>query len=155
MRIPDLPPDIRIRRMHAADEAVAFAIKKAALGPYIAAQWGWDDAIQFAFHRQHFGARPVHAIIRDGETLGTVCLHEAAGRLSLDEFYLVPQWQRQGLGARILRHCLALADSQALPVRLQHLQWNPVGSLYLRHGFVETGRDEFHVFMQRSPGAGA
>lgn len=153
MRIPDLPPDIRFRRMHADDGAAAFVIKKAALGPHIAARWGWDDAAQTEFHRHRFGERPVLAIDRAGETLGTVCLHDIGGRLSFDEFYLLPRWQRQGLGTRILRHCLAQADAQGLPVRLQHLEWNPVGSLYRRHGFVENSRNGVHVFMERPPAA--
>ncbi len=153
MRIPALPPDIRFDSMGPEDEAAAFAVKKAALGPHITARWGWDDALQAQCHRERFRRRPVAAIVRDGETLGTVCLHAIGDRLSLDEFYLLPRWQGQGLGTRILAHCLALADGDGRPVRLQHLAWNPVGSLYRRHGFVETGRNDIHVFMERSPGA--
>jgi hypothetical protein len=35
--------------------------------------------------------------------------------------------------------------------RLQHLAWNPVGSLYRRHGFAETGRDDTFVYMDGRP----
>ena len=93
------------------------------------------------------------AIVRGGETLGTVCLRRSDGSLRLDEFYLLPQWQRGGLGTRILRHCLSLADAERLPVSLQHLAWNPVASLYRRHGFAETGRDDTFVHLQRPPAA--
>jgi GNAT superfamily N-acetyltransferase len=149
MDIPDLPPDIAFRPLGPDDEGAAFEIKQAALGPHVAARWGWDDAVQTEFHRQRFGARPVMAIVRRGETLGTVCLQHVGDGLRLDEFYLLPQWQRDGLGSRILRHCLSLADAKRLPVRLQHLAWNPVGSLYRRHGFAETRRDDTFIYLRR------
>ena len=151
MDIPELPPDIAFRPLGPDDEAAAFEIKRAALGPHVAAHWGWDDAVQAEFHRQRFGARPVLAIVRGDETLGTVSLQRSGDSLRLDEFYLLPQWQRDVLGTRILRHCLSLADAERLPVGLQHLAWNPVGSLYRRHGFAETGRDDTFVYMERPP----
>jgi len=151
MDIPDLPPDIAFHPLGPDDETAAFDIKKAALGPHVAAHWGWDDAVQAEFHRRRFRARPVMAIVRDGEMLGTVCLQRSGTGLRLDEFYLLPRWQREGLGTRILRHCLSLADAERLPVGLQHLAWNPVGTLYRRHGFVEAGRDDTIVYMERPP----
>ena len=39
MEIPDLPPDIAFRPLRPGDEAAAFEIRKAALGPHIAARW--------------------------------------------------------------------------------------------------------------------
>jgi hypothetical protein len=38
-------------------------------------------------------------------------------------------------------------------VRLQHLKWNPVGSLYRRHGFSVIDETENHFIMKRLPGA--
>ena len=38
MEIPDLPPDIAFRPLRPG-EAAAFEIRKAALGPHIAARW--------------------------------------------------------------------------------------------------------------------
>ena len=153
MDLPDLPPDIAFRPLGPGDEAAALAVKQAALGQYIVDRWGWDDAVQAEFHRRRFAARPVKAIIRGGETLGTVCLHRSGDGLRLDEFYLLPRWQHAGLGTRILRHCLSLADAARLPVGLQHLAWNPVGSLYRRHGFAETARDDTFVYLERPAAA--
>jgi hypothetical protein len=48
-----------------------------------------------------------------------------------------------------LHHCLTLADALGLPTRLEHLRWNPVRSLYLRHGFADVGQSDIHIFMER------
>lgn len=65
------------------------------------------------------------------------------------EFYLFPEHQGQGAGSTILAHCLAVADSMRLPVRLEYLHLKPVGSLYRRHGFKEIRSSEIDCFMQR------
>jgi hypothetical protein len=36
-------------------------------------------------------------------------------------------------------------------VRREYLKWNPVGSLYLRHGFVRTHEADIHFFLERPP----
>jgi len=67
------------------------------------------------------------------------------------EVYLFPDYQGKGLGTRILRHFLMLADEQLIPVRLEYLKWNPVGTLYRRHGFAVVGKTEIHWLMERVP----
>jgi GNAT superfamily N-acetyltransferase len=67
------------------------------------------------------------------------------------EFYLFPDRHGKELGTRVLRHCLSLADEQGLPVRLEHLKWNPVATLYRRHGFAVVGETESHWLMERAP----
>ena len=72
--------------------------------------------------------------------------------IRLGEFYLMPERQRRGLGTRILRHCLSLADDAGLPVCLEYLKWNPAGTLYRREGFVVIGETDIHYQMQRPVG---
>jgi GNAT superfamily N-acetyltransferase len=90
--------------------------------------------------------------MHNGHAVGTVDLTALADHLRLDEFYLLPAYQRQGLGTRILKHCLAIAHARSLPLRLRYLKWNPVGSLYRRHGFTVIDETEIHFIMQRQLG---
>jgi GNAT superfamily N-acetyltransferase len=89
-----------------------------------------------------------------GQSLGTLSLQRQPDHLRLGEFYLFPKYQGQGTGSRVLAHCLAVADRLALPVRLEHLHWNPVGALYRRQGFKDIGRSETHCLLQRDPAGG-
>jgi len=154
MDIPNLPPDVSFDPLPQTPEArdFAFEVKRAAIGPHIIAQWGWDEAFQRNFHEQRFRDTPFSRIMHNGQAVGTVALTALADHLRLDEFYLLPPHRRQGLGTRILNHCLALADTCAMPLRLRYLKWNPVGSLYRRHGFSVIDETEIHFIMERPPG---
>jgi GNAT superfamily N-acetyltransferase len=156
LRIPDLPPDVRFEPLLGGDKDAfqfSFEVKQAALGPYIVQRWGWDDELQRDVHKSRVTEKPFFKIVHNGRSVGTLSLLRAEDHIRFGEFYLFPDRQGQGLGSRILRHCLSLADRRALPVRLEYLKWNPVGSLYRRHGFVPIGETEIHWLMERPPGA--
>lgn len=154
--LPDLRPDIRFELLPKTTAAndLAFEIKRGAIGPHIVARWGWDEKFQREFHEQRFRECPLSGIVQFEQTIGTLAVTKFADCLQLDEFYLRPSHHRRGLGTRILRHCLSMADELSFPVRLRYLKWNPVGSLYRRHGFVEVGQTDIHFLMMR-PAAGA
>jgi GNAT superfamily N-acetyltransferase len=151
--LPDLPPDLSFPSLGACpgDLDFAFESKRQALGPHVAARWGWDDAFQREVHIQRFSAKPLFAIQRAEERLGTISVEVQGTSMRLGEFYLFPGHQGQGIGTRVLQHCLELADHLQLPVRLEYLIWNPVGALYRRCGFVEHARSDIHVFLERPP----
>jgi GNAT superfamily N-acetyltransferase len=151
MDIPNLPPDISFECLPHTPEArdFAFEVKRAAMGPHIMARWGWDEAFQRNFHEPRFRDTPFSRIMYNGQAVGTIALTALVDHLRLDEFYLLPAYQGQGLGTRILNHCLAIADTCGMPLRLRYLKWNPVGSLYRRHGFMVIDETEIHFIMER------
>ena len=64
---------------------------------------------------------------------------------------LLPWFQRQGIGTEVLLAVLQRADADGLPVRLEYLKGNPVGSLYKRHGFAVVAENGSHYFLVRPP----
>jgi GNAT superfamily N-acetyltransferase len=151
IHLPDLPPDVRFAVLPPDQAAFAysFSVKRAAMRPYIEARWGWDEALQKRLHRERFEEKPFARILWRDRAVGTVSLMRVADHARFGEFYLLPEYQRLGLGSRILRHCLLLTDATSLPVRLEYLKWNPVGTLYRRHGFTVVGETEIHWLMER------
>jgi GNAT superfamily N-acetyltransferase len=151
MILPDLPPDLTFPRlgMSPVDIDFAFEAKRAAMGPHITKRWQWDEAFQRDLHQRHYEERPFFEIRRAEQKLGTLSFQVLSDHVRFGEFYLFPEHHRQGTGSAILTHCLTVSDRLKLPVRLEHLHWNPVGSLYRRHGFTEVGRSEIHCFMER------
>lgn len=151
MILPALHPDFTFPQLETDRESVDFAFdaKKAAMGPYIAQRWGWDEAVQRQIHQSRVREKPFFEIRKAGDRLGTLSFQTLTEHVRFGEFYLFPQYQGKGIGSAVLSHCLSLADSMRLPVRLEHLLWNPIGSLYRRHGFVEVSRSENHCFMER------
>ncbi|KXF77163.1 acetyltransferase [Paramesorhizobium deserti] len=151
MRIPDLPPDLKFQPLAQTDEEFEFSFraKEQALGPHIRQRWGWNEQFQREVHGQRLGEKPFFRVELDGRPLGTLSFQEQPGHLRFGEFYLMNPFRGLGIGSRILAHCLQLADDVGSPVRLEYLLWNPVGSLYRRHGFVEIGRTPTHFLMER------
>ena len=129
----------------------AYDVKRQALGPYVEAHWGWDDEFQRTLHRRHWTERPWSLITSDGQRVGTVAVTRTPTHFQFDEFYLLPRFQKQGIGSEVLKIILRQADAAHLPVKLQHLKWNPVGSLYRRHGFVVVDENDTHYLLVRAP----
>jgi GNAT superfamily N-acetyltransferase len=129
-----------------------YSILRAALGPYVEQTWGkWDEAAQ----RQRFdGATRAedHSIIElEGLPVGCLCLKKSDVELCLVRLFVLPEFQNRGLGTRILREVLEVADQHRLPVRLRVLRVNPARRLYERHGFAVVGESETHYSMTRPP----
>ena len=124
--------------------------KKAALEQYVAQIWGWDEAFQREFHRGDFELTRPDIVVYQGIDIGTLEVVEHADHFHLGEFYLLPQFQRRGIGSFLLAQVLNEAAERDLPARLEVLKNNPVQSLYQRHGFVRSGQREHHFLMERA-----
>ena len=105
--------------------------------------------------RHYFHVRYVPANTRiievDGVFAGCLALRQAEDCRWLEQFYLVPEFQGQGLGGAVLATVLEECDAAGVPVRLDVLQQSPARRLYERHGFVFEHEDSLDVFMIRPP----
>jgi GNAT superfamily N-acetyltransferase len=137
------------------DFEFAFKAKREALGPYVEARWGWDESMQRDLHRARWVERSWFIVVLAQRPVGTVSVELTAEFVRFGEFYLLPAYQGQGLGAKVLRGVLARADASALPVKLEYLKCNPVGSLYRRPGFEIVAENDTHFFLVRRPARSA
>jgi ribosomal protein S18 acetylase RimI-like enzyme len=133
------------------DFAFAFEAKKDAMGSHISSRWGWDDKYQLDVHKQRWSEKPWFIVMLGEEAIGTVSIHEQPDFIRFGEFYLLNSFRRKGLGSMILSEFLKGCDRSQRSVRLEYLKWNPVGSLYKRHGFEVVSENEIHYFMVREP----
>lgn len=140
-----------IRPADASDAAFAYTVKRAALGKYVAQVWGWDEAVQQAHHAADWTNHRPDLVELDDVLIGTLEVVQHPDHVYIGEFYLLPEYQRRGIGTELLRRVLARADAAGLPARLQFLKVNPVRSLYERHGFQITGESTTHYFAERLP----
>ena len=153
--LSNIGTDLEFRRLGDSDADINFAFeaKKMAIGPHIKNRWSWDESYQLDFHRMRYSEKPFFQILNKGTAIGVVSVLYMQDHIRFGEFYIFPDYQRQGLGTRILLQVLNIADKARLPVRLEYLKWNPVGSLYLRNGFRVTHETEIHYYLERKPTA--
>jgi GNAT superfamily N-acetyltransferase len=148
-----LDPKVKIetRLLTEADFEFSYRVKKTALGPYVEPKWGWDEDIQRRFHREHWDKREFRAICVDSVDVGTVWMEQSPDHWRFGEFYILPEYQGLGIGTYVLNSAIIDADRSGLPIRLEYLKWNPVGSLYRRLGFRMISENDTHYFMERNP----
>jgi len=145
-----MPQNISLREAIPEDCDFAFKAKKQAMRATIESKWGWDDDFQLSLHEQRWGEKPWFIIEENGQAIGTVSLHHIDNdTLRFGEFYLLDSHRNKGIGTVVLKDILKDCDAKGLKVILEYLHWNPVGSLYKRHGFKVTSENDIHYFMER------
>jgi GNAT superfamily N-acetyltransferase len=140
-----------LRPAACVDFAFAFEAKKDAMGPHICARWGWDEEYQLSVHKQRWREKPWFIVNLGEQSIGTVSIDEQLEFTRFGEFYLRSNFRSRGLGTAILTEFLERCDQSRRSVRLEYLKWNPVGSLYKRHGFEIVSENDIHYFMARKP----
>lgn len=143
--------DIKLRPAEESDVDFAFEVKKQAMGPHIRARWGWDEKYQRDLHLQRFGEKPWFLVLLENNPIGTVSIDDQPDQIRFGEFYLIDGFRGKGIGTKILADFLIQCDKASKRAVLEYLKWNPVGSLYKRHGFKVVAENEIHYFMEREP----
>ncbi len=147
-------PAITFRPSVPADEAFLFEMHEATMRDYVAAQWGWDKAYQRDYMARHFKPGIWQIMQVDGEDAGLWVVEEQDNALFLTIIEILPAYQNQGIGSRLISDLIAQAHGRDLPVTLRVLRTNPTAkALYERLGFVLTAEAEFHFEMACPPPA--
>ena len=110
---------------------------------YVDATWGWDEASQLQRQQEEFDIATYQIIMIAGQSAGTLIIKRYPDHLYLSGLYLLPEYQRQGIGSQVLASLLAESGAQGKTVRLRVLKVNPQAQrLYERMGFVVTDETE-------------
>jgi ribosomal protein S18 acetylase RimI-like enzyme len=131
------------------DVELLWEIQRTAIGPWVDATFGWDEAQQRRFFDEHFEPARFEIIQVAGEDAGFLSVEERTDHVYLGNLALLPAFQRQGIGAEVAAPVLERADARGLPVRLQVLRSNPARRFYERLGFVLRGETETHFQLER------
>jgi hypothetical protein len=60
------------RPADASDALFAYTVKRAALGEYVAQVWGWDEAVQRAYHASDWAVHHPDIVELNGVPIGTL-----------------------------------------------------------------------------------
>ena len=145
---------VTLRTVKDADSDFCFLVKKAALSQYVAGIWGWDEEFQLHFHQTEWGmkrGRRPQVVCLDARDVGIIEIATEADHYHLRDFYLLPEFQRQGIGSHLLQKLIADSKRTGRFILLEVLKNNPAKQLYLRNGFAQTGETNSHFVMEREP----
>jgi GNAT superfamily N-acetyltransferase len=146
--------DYSLIRLIPADEThreFSYQVKKVAEGEYITSLFGWDEEVQRGYHSEAWQQRRPDIITYGSNLVGTMATIESRECIEVGQFFILPEYQRKGIGTYLLKKTLDRAGRLGKNVTLRFLRNNPVESLYVRNGFRIVGADEVFHHMERKP----
>jgi GNAT superfamily N-acetyltransferase len=143
--------NILFRVATSEDYAFLCDLNRLAYENLVKRQFGiWDDNSQ----RQRFDSKLQRATFRIVELaerpIAAVWSSEHDDHVYLHELLVLPEFQNQGIGSKILRWELDQAEAVGKPIRMHTLVLNRAQEFYKRHGFIETGRNDLYVDMEKN-----
>lgn len=83
--------------------------------------------------------------------VGIHAVERAPDHIQLWRIFILPEYQRRGIGSELIERLLIEARGAALPLRLRVLRVNPAFKLYERMGFKVVQTTPERYFMEHSP----
>ena len=143
--------EIRLRAAGAEDFEFLLSVRRITMKSYAEATWGvWNEGAQQNDVRSELDRQSERIIIFGGKDVGCLNVEDLGDALFVHFIGILPEYQRRGLGTRLMQQVLAEGDQKQIPVRLNVLRVNPALSLYERLGFRIVGGDEYRHHMERS-----
>jgi GNAT superfamily N-acetyltransferase len=125
-------PQYATRPARPEDADFVYRVSEATMRAYAEATFGiWSEQIA----RDSFIPATHRILHYDGKDIGCIELLDLPEAVQLNKLYILPAWQHQGIGTRILNDIKTLASARNKPLRLRVLRVNPARRLYERLGF--------------------
>ena len=125
-----------------------FGLKRASMMEYVEKLFGWDESFQSELFRRNFQPEAISVITVDGFDAGMVETEVTPNHLFLKRIEILPEFQKKGIGTRIISKLVADARAVSRPTRLRVFKVNPARNLYRRLGFRVVGETALHLEME-------
>lgn len=108
----------------------------------------WNAKTQDALVSKKFDLPGIHLINVNGERVGVIGVHMDGPALWLRDFFVLPQYQNQGIGDRVVRQVQHQAAQASTDLRVRTSRVNHRAKcFYERHGFVVLEQSDLHLHM--------
>jgi GNAT superfamily N-acetyltransferase len=136
-----------------ADRDFAFIVTEAAMRVYVEQAFGpWDADDQRRRFDEVFDSATYQRIVVDGVPAGILAVEDRPAEIFLARIFLLPAFQRRGIGSTLITALIDRARAEEKPLRLRVLRVNPAARrLYERLGFVVTESTPVHDYLEHPP----
>lgn len=143
--------NISLRIATADDASFALNCETETMRPYAIATWGeWpEDRIRSrAFENARAGKTAI--VLLDEEPIGIFRVERNTSSYDLKQVFLLPAYQRRGIGSFLVTDLLEEAKAASVPVGLRVLKVNPARNLYKRLGFRVTESTPEYEYLEHA-----
>ncbi|MEH1905586.1 MAG: GNAT family N-acetyltransferase [Nostoc sp.] len=140
---------ISLRHISEADFDFIDQVTKAAMQTYVELTWGnWVNEEQRSPTYDSIDLSTHQIIQFDSQDVGCLAVERHSSYVQLTKLYLLPNFQRRGIGTFVIRQLIAEAKERKTPLRLRVLAVNPAHRLYQREGFVVQAQTQERIYME-------
>ena len=144
-------PDITFRQAAVTDAPLFYSAIDQTMREFIVATWGaWNEDRVLRESLQDSSSLNAKVIQREGQDIGVLLVEEEPSHFQVQQVYLLPPFQRQGIGTQIVSSLVKNAVAVGKPVRLRVLKVNSAKQFYEKLSFVVTGEDNEFFQMERA-----
>jgi GNAT superfamily N-acetyltransferase len=119
--------------------------------PFVEAAFGlWDDEWQRRRLENDMASSPHEIVVVGGTDVGLWSVVHEPERFLLRKIYLLPEFQRRGIGSILLRRLIQESEASHVPIELRYLMVNPVVSFYEHLGFSRLKEEPPYVYVRRA-----
>lgn len=145
-------PDFHLHPATDGDAPFLFDAYEATLRGHVEATWGWDEAFQRQGFKTHHPLHEWRVIHVAGSRAGGLHVQDTTASRFVRMLFLLPGFQGQGLGERLLAQESQQARRDGKPLELKVLKVNlRARALYERLGFALVAEDAAALHL-RAPG---
>jgi GNAT superfamily N-acetyltransferase len=135
------PAKVALRPAAIADRDRLFAAYERMIGPHVERVWGWDSGFQSKRFRERYALADFRVIECGVRFAGAMNVERRRDEIYLALLYLLPEFQKRGIGGALVRELLEEGRARGMPVALTVIDGNPARELYERLGFVAVAHD--------------
>ena len=140
----------QLRPASAGDADFVTRVIETTMRAHIERTWGQFNADET--RRRVLGnieARRCSIICWKNQDIGVFTIAREPTEIKLEQIFILPAFQRRGLGTYLTRALAAEAQPADKPLTLRVLAVNPARQLYEREGFAVTETTPERIFMER------
>ena len=145
-------PEVSLRPATADDCEFAYRTTRDTMREYVLATWGaWNEEQVRQRSSGNISAGATQIIELGSVAIGIHVVKREPDAIRLLQIFILPEYQRRGIGSHLIERLLTEARSARLPLRLRVLRVNPAFALYQRMGFNVVEATPERYFMEHSP----
>ena len=143
--------DIQLRQANLNDEEFVNNLTNITIKEYVELTWESEHERRIYYEINGFCQENTRIIQYKGIDIGRISVNYEKDKFLIEEIHILPEYQKKGIGRRIIQDILKQASNQNASVELFLLKVNPVKKLYESLGFKVYKESNERFYMRKLP----